>query len=139
MIAVAKPPRRTAKPRRRIAARPKRTTLRRKADALWSELVRRRGVCEAAGVAGVQCGGVLQAAHGFPRTYYPTRWTPLNGFCICAGHHRWYTSHPIEWLSFMNERLGKLPLEELSRIARFHAGKVDYVALIADLKAKLAE
>jgi hypothetical protein len=137
LIANPKPAPRIRRPRRRIASRPKRTTLKRKADALWSELVRRRGACEAAGIAGVQCGGVLQAAHGFPRTYYPTRWTPLNGFCICAGHHRWYTSHPIDWLEFMHVRLGEFPLEELKRLARTHSGKVDYLVVIAELKEKL--
>lgn len=112
----------------------KRTTLRKRADALWSEIVRSRGACEAAGLTSVRCGGVLQAAHGFPRTYYATRWVVLNGFCICAGHHRWFTSKPIEWTVFMLERLGQHPFEELRRIALANDSQPDYVQIIKRLR-----
>lgn len=111
--------------------KPKRRTLRNKADALWSQVVRAKGKCEAEGIS-AQCGGVLQAAHGFPRTYYGTRWTVLNGFCICAGHHRWFTSHPLEWTAFMIERLGELPYEELRRMALTKV-KADYETSIYEL------
>jgi hypothetical protein len=102
---------------------------------MWSLEVRAKGECEARefrtkllgldalrGIesvytARIQCGGVLQAAHGFPRTYPRTRHVLLNGFCICAGHHRWFTSHPLEWTQFMIEKLGELPYEELRRLA----------------------
>jgi hypothetical protein len=95
--------------------------------------VRARGSCEAAGWTGIvvaratalgpekvitfACGGALQAAHGFPRTYAPTRHVLLNGFALCAGHHRWFTTKPLHWTQFMIEKLGELPYEELRRLA----------------------
>lgn len=94
-------------------------------DHEWSLAVRERGSCEAAGWAvdgesPVTCGGGLQAAHGFPRTYMGTRWVVLNGFCLCAGHHRWFTTKPLHWTEFMLERLGSEPYEELRRLALSH-------------------
>lgn len=86
-------------------------------DQQWSLQVRVKGECEALGIAGVNCGGVLQAAHGFPRTYLKTRHVLLNGFCICAGHHRWFTSHPLEWTQFMQDQLGDLVYENLRLMA----------------------
>lgn len=86
-------------------------------DRQWSLEVRKPGECEARGVAGVQCGGVLQAAHGFPRTYAKTRHVLLNGFCICAGHHRWFTTKPLHWTEFMKERLGESVYENLRLMA----------------------
>src|SRR5436190_20985059 len=76
------------------------------ADKMWCAEVRAKGECEARGMFGVKCGGALQAAHGFPRTYLRTRHIMLNGFALCAGHHRWFTSYPIQWTAFMQERLG---------------------------------
>ena len=97
---------------------------RQEADRCWSEEVRSKGKCEAKGWAPtwigappVQCGGPLQAAHGFPRTYAATRLIPLNGFALCAGHHRWFTTKPLHWTQFMIERLGTEPYEELRRLA----------------------
>lgn len=114
----------------------------RELDSLWSRLVRAKGRCEARGWItderayngdlGVKCGGMIQAAHGFSRTYGGTRWVLLNGFALCAGHHRWFTSHSLEWTQFMIDKLGPLPYEELRHVA-MAAGRPDYELTYATL------
>jgi len=75
----------------------KRSTLRNKADKLWSLRIREVGVCMLSDSDEVSCGGVLQAAHIIGRSNHALRWNLQNGLCICAGHHRYYTSHPFYW------------------------------------------
>lgn len=66
----------------------------RKADRLFSLLVRQVGLCEHCGRSdGVQ----LQCAHWISRRYSHTRTDPDNAFCLCSACHRWFTDHPTEW------------------------------------------
>jgi len=120
------------KPRKRISARPKRTTLRRKADALFSLYVRRNGYCE-------RCGATegLQCSHYISRSYYAVRFNPLNAECLCMRCHKYLTEHPLQAEDRFALRVGPLVREELRRIA-IAGGAPDYLAVIADLKAKLA-
>jgi hypothetical protein len=128
--------------------RPRRALMRcathavRELDSLWARLVRAKSRCEAVGWffksdkwngrLTTQCGGNLQAAHGFSRRYGATRWNLLNGFALCAGHHRWFTSSPLEWEVFMRERLGELIYEEMRRLA-LSGGRPDYEQAYATL------
>ena len=75
----------------------KRSTLKNKADKLWSQTIRKVGVCMLSDDDDVRCGGVLQAAHIIGRSNHALRWDLQNGLCICSGHHRYYTSHPFYW------------------------------------------
>lgn len=74
-----------------------RGSLKKKADKLFSLLVRQKGYCELAGKDKVRCGGHLQCAHIFTRSYHSIRWSENNAVCLCAGHHVYYTHHPSEW------------------------------------------
>lgn len=67
------------------------------ADKYFSLLIRHRGHCEAAGKDSVNCGGSLQCAHIVTRTNKRLRYDELNALCLCAGHHRYYTTHASEW------------------------------------------
>ncbi len=54
-----------------------------RADRLWSELQRSRGMCE-------RCGnqrGPFDAAHIIRRARQGTRCDPLNGWCLCRSCH----------------------------------------------------
>lgn len=75
----------------------KRTTLKKKADKLFSAIVRRLGRCELMGLDTVHCGGVLQCAHIETRGVYGLRWQFQNALCICSGHHVYYTYHEKAW------------------------------------------
>lgn len=77
------PPRKSKRPRRKLLAY---------ADSLWSQIIRRPGAC-------VICGQRerLQGAHGFSRRYHATRHDLRNGFCLCSGHHVYFTHRPLEW------------------------------------------
>lgn len=102
------PPRRASAPiaRRKRPNKVRKTTpgqLAKKADDLWSAIVRRRGfciLCVDPRFTDLRYRGsryVLQGAHGFSRRYRGTRWELRNGFCLCAGHHCFYTADTLGW------------------------------------------
>lgn len=124
----------------RTKSRPqaKRTTLRRKADALFSLYVRRGGRCEAAGYKQMRCSSQLQCAHIVSRRYLAVRYTPLNAIAMCAGHHKFFTEHPLEWDVFVENLLGLEPYKELRRLA-LKGGLPDYAAVISELHEKMRE
>lgn len=74
-----------------------------KADRLFSLLIRKYGKCELAGLDHIRCGGVLQTMHIITRANFRLRWDTANALCGCAGHHVYYTHHPIEWTEFVKE------------------------------------
>ena len=80
----------------------KHSTLKRKCDVLFSSIVRSFGRCQAKG-AYCKCGGMLQCAHLISRWNLRLRWAMPNSLCLCAGHHRYFTNRPLEWVSFLQE------------------------------------
>ena len=79
----------------------KNSTLKRKADILFSKKVRSRGVCQLKGLDNVKCSQVLQCAHIIGRANLRLRWDERNALCICSGHHVYYTYHPLYWRELM--------------------------------------
>ena len=73
------------------------SALKRKADKLFSELIRQKGFCILKGIDSVSCNGNMQCAHIIGRANHALRWDLKNALCLCAGHHIYYTSHPWEW------------------------------------------
>jgi hypothetical protein len=59
------------------------TTLRRKADKLWSKIILSRGYCEKCGKSNDQ----LHPHHVIGRRNLSTRWCLVNGICLFAGCH----------------------------------------------------
>lgn len=57
-----------------------------KADALWSEYIRRGGVCEICSTT-----ENLNAHHLIPWENKETRHNPVNGICLCPSCHKWNT------------------------------------------------
>jgi hypothetical protein len=66
----------------RAKKNPRSTYWRNKADALWSELIRRPGVCAVCGE------GNVQAHHLISRSAAATRHRLENGIALCPKHHR---------------------------------------------------
>lgn len=97
---------------------PKRTSLMRQADRLWSQAVKATGDCAAAGVIGfgdatglvhisvpgtterrpaMTCFGPLDAAHVVPRRHRSTCWLLENGRPLCRAHHDYFGRHESAW------------------------------------------
>jgi hypothetical protein len=100
------------------------------ADRLFSLLVREVGHCEAVGPH----SGNLQCAHGFSRRYKNVRYNRLNAFCLCAGHHTFYTHRPLEWDDWFLERVGYEVYWDL-RMQALSTTKPDLEAVLNELKA----
>lgn len=109
-----------------------------KADALFSKLVRSRGRCEGNGFTTFPCSGQLQCAHLISRRYKATRWLEGNAACLCKAHHVYWTHNPLEWDEWCGIQLGAIEWDELKRIAR-EGGKTDYPEVLARLKARADE
>lgn len=70
-----------------------------KATKLHAEMVRSLGYCENCGQShGIQ----LQCAHIISRKYANTRTLFNNAFCLCAGCHRHFTDHPLEFAEYVS-------------------------------------
>lgn len=110
---------------------PKRTSLMRQADALWSQLVKAGGVCaaRAAGFAvpGALCGGPLDAAHVVPRRHRSTRWLVENGRALCRSHHSLFGGNEAAWRSWIGP--------EWERLWTLAQKRWDKAYPIADLQA----
>lgn len=114
-------------------------TLKKKADALFSLVVRARGSCQ-------RCGRtppavVLHCSHIMSRKYTAIRWDERNALCICAGCHFWQHHNPAENALFLLETVGQELLDQLREEARSYPGrvkKVDYQELVQELKERVA-
>ena len=73
-----------------------------KADALFSQVIRRLGYCEAENYGGRRCSTTLQTAHIITRGRSATRTDTRNAFCLCFAHHRWFHDYPREFSRFIS-------------------------------------
>jgi hypothetical protein len=134
----AKPVPAVKAPTKRKTPQQKRSALERKADGLFSQIVRLRdGGCVAVGHR-FECVGVLQCAHVWGRRYRSIRHDEANAVCLCRAHHYYFGQTPFEWYEFMEQRLGKREWVLLRERALFGA-KPDYSELIPRLQARLEE
>lgn len=104
-----------------------------KADDLFSKIIRSRGYCEG-------CGSTknLQTAHIISRRYSATRTNLDNAFCACAACHRYWTDHPVEFAVFVQAALGDSRYQALYMTSQSRV-KVDWDAEVERLKPLLAE
>jgi hypothetical protein len=125
---------RTCRPRRKrkgtLAA------LKREADRLWSLIVRARDECESPRAH--VCRGAHQGAHGFGRSYWNTRWLPINGFKLCQAEHVYYTHRPIQWRRYLVAAWGCDVYDTLERLA-LRAQQPDVAAALEKLRAEAEE
>ena len=78
-------------------------TLKRKADKLFSEWVRKEGKCEWCNRTNVR----FEAAHIFSRRYLSTRYQPINCLCLCSACHRKAHDQPVEFVEWVKNYLGE--------------------------------
>lgn len=108
--------------------KPTATQLKKKATVLHSQLVRSRGACE-------NCGKTtnLQCAHIISRRYSATRTDLDNAFCLCAGCHMRFTEWPVEFGSFVVDKIGNVEYATLRAKAET-VTRMDWAAELERLK-----
>ena len=109
-------------------------------DLLFSKFIRARdGWCVIAKQNGdpSSCWGELQCAHVLSRRFKSTRWDPTNAVALCAGHHDWYTRHPLAWNDWRMNYLGAGRFADLLHRA-YHGPKPDEKMIREDLRRRLA-
>jgi 5-methylcytosine-specific restriction endonuclease McrA len=136
---IPKPSKRAPKPRKRIKAKGKKRTpkrrrsrlaMRRECDKRFAFAVKQRDawICRA-------CGNFtnLQCAHIVSRRYHAVRWTMANAVTLCAGCHVKFTHDPLAWDDWVTERFGDAVYGELKRLARQGVAHIDYELVLASL------
>jgi hypothetical protein len=102
-----------------------------RATTMHSKIIRLRARrCE-------NCGTLdrLQCAHIVGRIYSHTRTDLDNAFCLCARCHMRFTDRPVEWVDFIDRKIGRAEYERLRHKAEAGVGvKFDWVAEAARLK-----
>lgn len=98
-----------------------------KADVLFSKLVRARGKCE-------RCSKTinLQCAHILSRRYKNVRHDFLNALCLCGGCHLWWHHEPLAATKWFREKYPDR--EEYLNNKRNMVEKVDYQEVIKRLE-----
>ncbi len=116
--------------------KPSRTTLRNRADKLWSKLILSKGACE---VCGRKLG--LNAHHIVGRRNLTLRYDPRNGCSLCCGCHRLYkeSAHedPIWFMAWMMQNRPEdynYLWEQKERLST----SIDYDAIIRQLEGLLS-
>lgn len=84
----------------------KKSVLKKTLDKLFSLYIRRGGVCEAFGIE-CKCGGIMNCAHIITRGNLRLRWDENNALCLCQGHHRYWTTRPLEWANYIRTHHSK--------------------------------
>jgi 5-methylcytosine-specific restriction endonuclease McrA len=111
-------------------------TLQRKADILFSKLIR-----ELAGNKCEFCGGtgVLHCHHGIAhRRYLRTRYLRENAVCLCVECHNKFGDFPSLNMDFFRKHIGSDRIEQVFIMANTITGeKFDYYPVIEDLQKKL--
>ena len=106
-----------------------------KADDLFSRIIRSKGFCE-------NCGNddysKLQCAHIISRRYSNTRVDFANALCLDAKCHLYFTDHPLEFASFVHSKRSPAVLRRLQELSQSTA-KVDWTAEVVRLAAVAAE
>ena len=64
-----------------------------------------------------ECKGSLQCAHLISRRYRATRWEEDNAMCLCAAHHMWLDTHPLEKDRQIEKWIGEERFQELKNQA----------------------
>jgi len=79
--------------------KPSKTTLRNKADKLFSAKIRARGACQLCG----KKDDTLQCAHIISRSNLHLRYNEKNALCLCAGDHLFWHRNPLSAIRWLQE------------------------------------
>lgn len=114
------------------------SALGKKADTLWSIVIRQAGACE-------YCGKTenLNAHHIFGRNNKSVRWEVSNGICLCAGCHTFssvFSAHKnpylfskwleeYKWMDYMGKltQLSQIPIKVTPDILKEYIDTFNYI------------
>lgn len=105
----------------------KKNPIDKKLDIAWSKLIKLRanGKCEVCGKE-----KPLNSHHLFSRAKRSVRWSPLNGICLCVGHHigNTFSAHktPLEFNEWLIENKGREFIDNLRLIANSTSNYSDF-------------
>lgn len=101
----------------KVATQRKRMNATKRADELFSNLIRARAIgCWAVGHRR-ECSMSLQCCHIISRRYRGIRWDERNAVAMCGAHHTYFTHHPLEWEDYAKMRGVKW--DQLRRLALY--------------------
>lgn len=119
--------------------KPKKSTIKRKCDSVFSKIVRIKGICERCGKT--QMSARLENAHINSRRFTNTRWDKDNCVCLCSACHRWGHNYPVLFSKFVERIKGKETIsyinkrsQEVKKMTTF-----DYQCLLQKLEEELKE
>ena len=105
--------------------------LKKQADKLFSEIIRKKGACQ-------MCGKTsnLQAAHIVTRSNLHLRYDFNNALCLCSGCHlfKWHKEPlwAVMWFQNVYPKEYKYLMKEKDKVAVY----MDYEAIIKSLRSK---
>lgn len=106
----------------------KRTSLRSRADTLWANWIKRKGMCQRCGLV-----GPVDAAHIIGRAQLSVRHDPWNGLALCRPCHRAFDSYKVDREELIIRLIGAEQYAALRLRSTRPWGK-DYVLTISGLK-----
>jgi len=112
----------------------KKTNYKKKADKLWSQVIRQKGVCDRCGKQGAQ----FNAHHITSRSNHSLRFDLKNGLCLCVSCHFWIHQNLVlgaEWLKSENPKTYEYLMKEKNLIKQLK--QYDYEKIIIDLQGRL--
>ena len=112
--------------------RVRKTTLKNKAYALFSQAIRKKGYCELKGLDNITCASSLQTMHIIGRGNLSLRYDKKNALCGCQGHHVWYTNHALEFYELIRTKFPER-YKYLMKAKNKLSHNLDYEKLIEEL------
>ena len=109
------------------------TTLKNKADKIFSQVVRSRGVCERCHRKPPEVR--LETAHIFSRRFVTIRCDLNNVFCLCSACHRWAHDRPYLFAKFIDVKIDKDKIETLTKESSRVGAQTDWLSVIDKLCA----
>jgi hypothetical protein len=111
------------------------STLKRKCDIEFSNIIRSSGVCARCGKYAE--GWNLHCAHIYTRGNHAIRWDPMNAIPLCAGCHRWGHDNPLDFATFIRDKYpGRYDYLQEAKDLIVRRRYDDYVELLATLKKR---
>jgi hypothetical protein len=110
----------------------KKKTLKKKCDALWSEIVKIKANYKCEYTMKHKCSATLNSHHIYGRAAHSTRFDIDNGICVCYNAHKIAEQSPRVFYTWLESYRGTDKLDEIER-KHNKLVKLDYGVVYDDL------